>query len=114
MKALELRDYNDGMLFEVDLERPAAGPGQVLIRVVASGVNPIDDKIRTGVAPYAMPDLPAILGTDVSGVVEAVGPGVTRFKQGDDVYGLAGGVRGLAGSLAEFMVADADLSLIKI
>lgn len=109
MRAQVLNDYADGTFTETGVPRPVAGPGQVLVRVVASGVNPIDYKIRTGAAPYAMPELPAILGTDLAGVVEALGEGVTAFKVGDEVYGLTGGVRGLQGSLAEYAAVDADL-----
>ena len=60
-----------------------------------------------------MPELPAVLGTDMAGVVTAVGEGVTHFNVGDEVYGLIGGVRGLQGSLAEYVVADADLIALK-
>ncbi|MEB0047604.1 MULTISPECIES: zinc-dependent alcohol dehydrogenase family protein [unclassified Pseudomonas] len=109
MRALILNDYATGYFTDTRMPRPEAGPGQVLVRVVASGVNPIDYKIRTGNAPYAMPDLPAIIGTDLAGVVEALGPGVTRFALGDEVFGLTGGVRGLQGSLAEYAAVDADL-----
>lgn len=113
MRALVLKDYADGMLIETQVARPVAGPGQVLVRIVASGVNPIDHKIRTGQAPYAMPELPAILGTDLAGVVEMVGEEVSGFKVGDEVYGLTGGVRGLAGTLAEYAAVDADLIAMK-
>lgn len=109
MRALLLESYESAQFREVQLERPTPGQGEVLIRVVASGVNPIDYKIRKGVAPYAMPDLPAVLGTDMAGVVESVGEGVTEFKPGDAVYGMTGGVRGLQGSLAEYQVADSKL-----
>lgn len=113
MRAQQLYDYADGTFKEVSVDRPVAGIGQVLVRIVASGVNPIDTKIRAGIAPYAMPELPAILGTDLAGVVEAVGEDVTTFKVGDEVYGLAGGVRGLQGSLAEYSAVDANLLAIK-
>ncbi len=113
MRALVLKDYADGMLIETQVPRPVAGPGQVLVRIIASGVNPIDHKIRTGAAPYAMPELPAILGTDLAGVVEMVGEEVSGFKVGDEVYGLTGGVRGLAGTLADYAAVDADLIAIK-
>ena len=73
MRAQLLNDYADGIFKEVSVDRPVAGKGQVLVRIVVSGVNPIDTKIRAGVAPYAMPELPAILGTDLAGVVEEVG-----------------------------------------
>src|SRR6201996_5930502 len=89
--------------------RPAAGQGQVLVRVMASGVNPLDLKIRAGKADHARHPLPAILGIDMAGVVESVGPGVTAFRRGDEVYGMTGGVGGVQGSLAEYAAIDADL-----
>jgi NADPH:quinone reductase len=88
---------------------PEAAAGQVLIRVEASGVNPLDLKIFKGEAAHAKQPLPAILGIDVAGVVESIGSGVADFKPGDEVYGMAGGVGGLQGSLAEFLAADARL-----
>ncbi|WP_338759042.1 zinc-dependent alcohol dehydrogenase family protein [Massilia sp. METH4] len=109
MRALVLNDYATGIFTDTRLPRPVPGEGQVLVEVHASGVNPIDYKIRKGVAPYAMPELPAVLGTDLAGVVVEVGPGVTDFAIGDEVYGLTGGVRGLPGSLAEFTAVDARL-----
>ena len=109
MRALILDNYETAQFRSTQIDKPTAGAGEVLVRIVASGVNPIDYKIRTGQAPYAMPELPAVLGTDLAGVVEAVGEGVTAFKAGDEVYGLTGGVRGLQGSLAEFAAVDARL-----
>jgi len=91
------------------LPRPQAGPGEVLVRILASGVNPLDTKIRAGNAAHARQPLPAVLGLDLAGVVEAVGPGVTRFAPGDEVYGMTGGVGGVQGSLAEYAAVDADL-----
>jgi NADPH:quinone reductase len=81
----------------------------VLVRIAASGVNPIDTKIRAGKAAHAKQPLPAVLGLDMAGTVEAVGSGVTAFRSGDEVYGMVGGVGGLQGTLAEFIAADADL-----
>jgi NADPH:quinone reductase-like Zn-dependent oxidoreductase len=95
------------------MARPAAEAGQVLVRIAASGVNPLDLKIRSGEAPHARQPLPAILGMDLAGVVAAVGPGVTRFRPGDEVYGMTGGVGGLQGSLAQFAAVDADLLALK-
>lgn len=108
MRALVLESFN-APLKPVDLPRPVPGKGQVLVRVKASGVNPLDLKIRSGAAAHAKPQLPAVLGMDLAGVVEAVGKGVTAFKPGDEVYGMTGGVGGLQGSLAEFAAVDADL-----
>ena len=113
MNALILENFGDHEFKRVELPIPQPEAGQVLVRIHASGVNPIDYKIRLGEAPYAMPELPAVLGTDMAGVVTAVGEGVTHFNVGDEVYGLIGGVRGLQGSLAEYVVADADLIALK-
>jgi len=88
---------------------PEAGDGLALIRVKASAVNPLDLKISKGQAAHARHPLPAVLGIDVAGTVERVGRGVAAFKPGDEVYGMAGGVGGVQGSLAEFMAADAKL-----
>ena len=89
--------------------RPAPQPGQVLVRIAASAVNPLDLKIRAGQAAHARQPLPAILGIDLAGTVEAVGDGVTEFRPGDEVYGMTGGVGGLQGSLAQYAAVDADL-----
>ncbi len=109
MKALVLEQFGDNHFTSSELPIPQLQAGQVLVRIHACGVNPIDYKIRLGHAPYAMPELPAIIGTDMAGEVVAVGEGVTRFQIGDEVYGLTGGVRGLQGALAEYVAADVDL-----
>lgn len=88
---------------------PVAGPGQVLVRILASGLNPLDAKIRAGKAGHAQAQLPAVLGIDMAGVVEAVGAGVAGFSIGDEVYGMTGGVGNVQGSLAQFAAVDADL-----
>jgi NADPH:quinone reductase len=93
--------------------RPHAGPGSVLVRIHASGVNPLDTKIYAGAAPHARQPLPAILGLDLAGVVEAVGSGVQQFRAGDEVFGMTGGVGGHPGTLAEYAAVDADLLAIK-
>lgn len=109
MQALYLESYDVKVLTPVMLDIPTVGPGEVLVKIHASGVNPIDYKIRSGRAPYAMPELPAVLGTDMAGEVVSVGDGVHGFKPGDAVYGLTGGVHGLQGSLAEYAAVDARL-----
>ncbi|WP_199751232.1 zinc-dependent alcohol dehydrogenase family protein [Bradyrhizobium sp. RP6] len=91
------------------ISTPGIGPREVLVRVRASGVNPLDTKIHAGAAPHAWHPLPAIPGIDLAGVVEQAGHEVTRFKPGEDVYGMTGGVGGVQGSLAEFAAVDADL-----
>jgi NADPH:quinone reductase len=82
-----------------DVPRPIPATGEVLIRVRASGLNPLDTKIRLGKADHAKHPLPAVLGLDMSGVVEEVGPGVASFQPGDEVYGMVGGVGGTPGTL---------------
>ncbi len=94
---------------ETTIPRPTPRPGEVLIRVAASGLNPLDTKIRAGNAGHAQQPLPAVLGLDMAGTVEDVGAGVTAFHAGDEVYGAVGGVGGLQGTLAEFVSADASL-----
>ena len=95
------------------VSRPVPQPHQVLVRIIASGVNPLDGKIHEGAAIHARHPLPAISGLDLAGVVEAVGSEVTRFGRGDEVYGLTGGVGGVPGSLAEFAAVDEALLAIK-
>jgi len=89
--------------------RPKAAAGEVLVRIKASGVNPLDTKIRAGVAAHARHPFPAILGIDLAGTVEVTGPDVTTFRAGDEVYGMTGGVGGVQGSLAEYAAVDAAL-----
>jgi NADPH:quinone reductase len=103
----------DGPFVQADLPRPVPASGQVLVRVHASGVNPLDTKIRARKAAHAKQPLPAVLGLDMAGVVEEVGPGVTAFHSGDEVYGMVGGVGGLQGTLAEYISASADLLALK-
>lgn len=102
-----------GHFTAVKYPRPVPASGEVLIRVDASGVNPLDIKIRTGKAAHAQQPLPAVLGLDMAGVVEQVGDGVTGFRPGDEVYGMVGGVGGRQGTLADMVVANADLLALK-
>jgi NADPH2:quinone reductase len=95
------------------IARPAPEAGQVLVRIFASGVTPLDTKIHAGQAAHARHPLPNILGMDMAGVVEATGPGVSGFRRGDEVYGLTGGIGGLQGSLAQYAAVDADLLATK-
>ncbi|NUT54095.1 MAG: NADP-dependent oxidoreductase [Saccharothrix sp.] len=90
----------------VDVEQPVAGPGEVLVKVAAAGVNPLDWKIRSGDVPmYGEP--PFVLGVDVSGTVEAVGPGVRRFAVGDAVFGMPR-LPAPTRAYAEYLTAPAD------
>ncbi len=93
MRAAVLTEYGKP-LHVSELPDPVPGPGEVLVRVMASGVNPLDIKIRRGEAAHAQMVPPAVLGIDMAGVVQAVGDGVDRFRIGDEVFGMTGGVGG--------------------
>ena len=93
----------------VELPTPQVASDQVLVKICASGINPLDTKIRAGKGGHAKQPLPAVLGLDMAGVVVTVGAGVEAFQQGDEVFGMVGGVGGLQGTLAEFVAADAAL-----
>ena len=86
MRAMVIFRFGGPEVFEQqDLERPEARAGEVLVRVVCSGTNPVDAKLRQN-ASWAGLTPPLVLGYDVSGVVEEVGPEVTDFEPGDEVY----------------------------
>ncbi|WP_417488169.1 zinc-dependent alcohol dehydrogenase family protein [Maricaulis sp.] len=112
MKAMILNAYgSDAPFLAADLPRPEPMPGHVRIRIAATSVNTVDTMIRElgqDNLPLA-PDLPALLGMDFAGTIEALGDGVDDFAIGDEVYGCAGGLADLPGALAEFMLADARL-----
>jgi len=112
MKALILTDFNTPYQLQ-ELPKPSAANGEVLVKISASGINPLDLKIQAGQAAHAKPVLPAILGIDMAGVVEAVGKGVTAFKPGNEVYGMVGGIAGVPGTLAQYGAFDADLLALK-
>jgi NADPH:quinone reductase len=98
-----------GPFYAAEVPTPAPASKRVLVKICASGINPLDTKIRAGAAGHARQPLPAVLGLDMAGVVVAVGSGVTAWRKGDEVFGTVGGVAGLQGTLAEFIVADATL-----
>jgi len=109
MKAVVLHEYGapNKLIYE-DFPDPVAGEGQVLVRVAASSVNPIDLKLRSGAMKAFWPlELPTILGRDISGTVREVGAGVSGFKPGDKV--MAVGDRAYA-ELA--VVAAKDLAFV--
>jgi NADPH:quinone reductase-like Zn-dependent oxidoreductase len=91
------------------IPRPVAGPGHVLVEIQASGVNPLDLKIRAGKAEHAKQSLPAVLGIDLASILAAVGPGVTEWPTGDEVFDMTGVVGGAQGSFAHYAAVDASL-----
>ena len=112
MKALVLNEFNKPYQLQ-DIKNPVAGKGEVLVKIIVSGINPLDLKIQAGQAAHAKAVLPAILGIDMAGIVEAVGEGVKGFKIGEEGYGMTGGIAGVQGSLAEYAAVDADLLALK-
>src|SRR5437867_11790953 len=99
MKAIRVSEFSGPETLKVqDVPDPKPDTGQVVVRVKAAGVNPVDTYIRAGV--YARkPNLPYTPGMDASGVVEAAGPDVKRFKAGDRVY-VNGSITGVCAELA--------------
>ncbi len=90
-----------------ELPRPEPGPRQALVRVHAAALNPIDLYLRSGF--IAMPlAFPYVIGCDLAGTVERVGPGCTRFRAGDRVWGSNQGLLGRQGTAAEYAAVDED------
>src|SRR4029077_10151099 len=104
MKAIRIHNYGGPEVLKYEDEpRPEPQAGEVLVRVHAAGVNPIDWKVREGHMKDFWPHkFPLILGWDVSGTVEEVGPGVSRFKIGDEVYSIPDPTRN--GAYADYIV----------
>ncbi|AOE80439.1 NADPH:quinone oxidoreductase [Pseudomonas lurida] len=104
MKAMMLESFGGPDSFELcEVPKPVPHTGQVLVRVHATSINPLDYQVRRGDYADLVP-LPAITGHDVSGVVEAIGPGVTNFAPGDEVWYTPQIFDG-PGSYAEYHVA---------
>ena len=104
--AVRFDEYGDiDVLKVVEVFRPVPGPGQVLVKVVAAGINPGEASIRKGLLHAIWPaTFPSGEGSDLAGIVEEVGPGVSRFSAGDEVLGFVE----TRGSHAELVVADVD------
>ena len=109
-RAARLQSYGGPEAVRVDdLSLPEPKAGEVLVKIYAAGVNPVDWKIRAGYLQQHMPlQLPVTLGSDFAGVIEAVGPDVKDFKVDDEVYGGAGLFNGGSGSFAHFATTKAD------
>lgn len=108
MQALVLTEHNGPLkLMEIPIPKPRKG--EVLVRISASGLNPLDIKIRAGAAAHAKHPLPLTLGIDLAGTVVEMGDDVHNFRVGDAVFGMTGGVGGIQGSLAQYAAVDAKL-----
>ena len=113
MKAVEISQYGGSEVLEVvEVDAPVPGDSQVLIAVKAASINPIDWKIRNGMLGDKLP-MPIRMGTDLSGMVTAVGSGVTAFKVGDEVYGSALVLSGGSGAFAEQAVTNSSSLALK-
>ncbi|WP_236225459.1 zinc-dependent alcohol dehydrogenase family protein [Pseudomonas pseudonitroreducens] len=95
------------------IARPVLGKGQVLVRVHAAGVNPLDTKIATGAGAHARQTLPAVLGLDLAGTVVELGEAVEGFTPVQEVFGMAGGIGDAQGTMAEYIAVDARLIAVK-
>jgi len=111
MKAMIVKSFGSEDVFEAaEVTKPQVTPGHVLVKVAATSVNTVDTMIRAmGDDLPIAPALPAVLGMDFAGTVDAIGEGVSQFSVGDEVYGCAGGLADLQGTLAQYMVADTQL-----
>ena len=109
MKAYAIEGYKEPVTFH-DLPEPAAGPNEVLVAIAASSVNPLDSRLQSGAFKAILPyEMPLVLGHDLAGTVVAVGPGVSRFKAGDQVFACAGNRR--IGTFSEqIVIAEKDLA----
>ena len=115
MKAIRIHNYGGPeMLRFEDAPRPTPGSGELLITVHAASVNAIDWKIRAGYLKDVFPVLlPFIPGWYVSGIVEALGSGVTKFKKGDEVYARPNVARNGKGTYAEYVVVKETEAALK-
>lgn len=107
MEAIRIHQFGTpDVLRDDDVERPEPGAGDLLVRVKAASVNPVDAKMRSGSYPTPREeDLPVILGRDLSGAVERVGPGVSGFAEGEEVYVFLGSGRG---AYAEYVLVKPE------
>jgi NADPH:quinone reductase-like Zn-dependent oxidoreductase len=108
VRAIQVERFGGPEVMRVaDLEQPVPGPGEVLVRVRAAGINPVDWKVRSGSSGDWFGKPPYVPGWDLAGVVEATGPGVTTLAAGDEVFGMPRFPK-LAGCYAEYVAAPAD------
>ncbi len=109
MKAVILDEYGDNRVLRyTDVDMPTPGAGQVLVKIHAAGVNPVDWKIRGGLGRRMGLTLPIHLGGEIAGTVQAVGDGTEGLRVGDAVFGIIG-----TGGFAEYAAVDAGLLAVK-
>lgn len=116
MKAIEIHTYGNNEVVKINMNKPipTSSAGQLLIKMHAASVNPVDWKIRAGYLQQMRPlHLPVTLGMDFSGTVEAVGANVSNYKKGDEVFGTTNFFNGGTGTFAEYFLADAAVTAHK-
>lgn len=114
MRAVTVSQFGNSPAI-TEITTPSAGPGQILIRLVAAGVNPMDARLASGEWRPAPAVFPMVLGVDGAGVVETVGNGTTRFRPGDRVFGqLFIPPIGASGTYAEYVAVTAEAPLARV
>jgi NADPH:quinone reductase len=109
MKAMTINNIGGYDAFNLtEQPMPELQLGHMIVEVKATSVNPLDTMLRSAQTPWSE-NLPSILHGDVAGVVTAVCDSISNFKVGDEVYGCAGGIAGINGALADYMLVDANL-----
>ncbi len=109
MKTVLIREYGSNNVVEViDVLRPEPATGEVLVKVHAAGVNPIDWKIRGGAGERMGMTLPIRLGSEVVGTIETCGAGISQFQKGDAVFGMVP-----SGAFSQYAVIKADHLVLK-
>lgn len=110
-----LNQFGNDSKFELtEIDKPKTSKNEILIKIAASSVNTVDTMIRAmGKDLPLSPEIPALLGMDFAGTIEELGDDVSGFKIGDEVYGCAGGLANLPGTLADYIAADSQLIALK-
>src|SRR5215471_5296951 len=109
MQAIVFETYGEPDVLQIrEVALPTPGPGQVRVAVYAAGTNPVDTGSRRG-STWSGVRAPAIPGCDASGVIDAVGPGVTQFAPGDEVYYMVDVLNNQRGTYAQYHVVDAAI-----
>lgn len=110
MKAMIIKEPGPAENFQLqEVDKPEIRPGHILVEVKATSVNPVDTKVRAKKLPFS-PEYPAILHVDFSGVIAEISSDVSKFKVGDYVYGVGGGIKGtIGGALSQYLLVDAQL-----
>src|SRR2546429_294640 len=114
MRAVVVSEYG-GTPVLAEVPTPQPGPGQILMRMRAAGMNPMDRTLASGDWQPAPATFPMVLGADGEGVVESVGEGTKRFSRGDDLFGqLLIAPIGSAGTYADYVVVTEDAPLARV